>query len=262
MRAASIKNFRLRFTKALLYCLASLCCIVSHAETITLVGEDSWYPYSAIKDGQNRGFAVDVIRAAYAAVNIDVKFIATPYSRCLMLVQSGQELGCFDSLKDAKLEPDFIFHKEPIFKASVGIYARTDSPQSRVSKINVQELHKYIIGITHGYTYGTAFEKDTRIVRESAPNDLSNLRKLILARSDYSLIYTRVADYLTSTHPEEFKGAVQQVGILVEDNLYVSFSKRRPESARYANALDQGLRQIKANGVYATIEKKWARPEP
>ncbi len=116
--------------------------------------------------------------------------------------------------------------------------------------------------MTHGYTYGTAFESDTRIIREPAPNDLSNLRKLLLGRSDYSLIYTRIADYLTSTHTEEFKGKIQQVGILVEDNLYVSFSKRRPESARYANALDQGLRQIRANGVYATIEKKWARPEP
>jgi polar amino acid transport system substrate-binding protein len=262
MRVASIKNFRLRFTKALVYCLVSLCYVVSHAETITLVGEDSWYPYSAVKDGQNRGFAVDVIRAAYAAVKIDVKYIATPYSRCLMLVQSGQELGCFDSLKDAKLEPDFIFHKEPIFKASVGIYARTDSPQTRVSKINVQELHKYVIGVTHGYTYGTAFESDTRIVREPAPSDLSNLRKLLLGRSDYSLIYTRIADYLNSIHPEEFKGKIQQVGILVEDSLYVSFSKRRPESSRYANALDQGLRLIKANGVYAVIEKKWARPEP
>ncbi len=246
----------------LLCCLASLGSVYSQAESITLIGEDSWYPYSAVKDGQNRGFAVDVIRAAYAAVNIDVKFIATPYSRCLMLVQSGQELGCFDSLKDARLEPDFLFHKEAIFKASVGIYARTDSPQSRVSKINVQELHKYVIGVTHGYTYGTAFENDTRITREPAPNDLSNLRKLLFGRSDYSLIYTRIADYLASTNPEEFRTKIQQVGILVEDSLYVSFSKRRPEATRYANALDQGLRQIKANGVYGSIEKKWARLAP
>ncbi|MFZ6731799.1 substrate-binding periplasmic protein [Undibacterium sp. Ji42W] len=246
----------------LLCCFASLGSMHSQAGTITLVGEDSWYPYSAVKDGQNRGFAVDVIKAAYAAVNVDVKFISTPYSRCLMLVKSGQELGCFDSLKDTALEPDFIFHKEAIFKASVGIYARTDSPQSRVSKINVQELNKYIIGVTHGYTYGSAFENDTRIVRESAPNDMSNLRKLLLGRSDYSLIYTRIADYLSSVHPDEFKGKIQQTGILLEDSLYVSFSKRRPESQQYANALDQGLRQIKSNGVYAAIERKWARPEP
>lgn len=246
----------------LLCCLACAGSTDGKAETITLIGEDSWYPYSALKDGQNRGFAVDVIKAAYAAVNIDVRFIATPYSRCLMLVKSGQELGCFDSLRDTALEPDFIFHKEAIFKASVGIYARTDSPQSRVSKINVQELHKYVIGVTHGYTYGSAFENDARIVREAAPSDLSSLRKLLLGRSDYSLIYTRIADYLSSIHPDEFKGKIQQTGILLEDSLYVSFSKRRPESQRYANALDQGLRQIKANGVYAAIERKWARPEP
>jgi len=246
----------------LLCCLAFAGSVYSQGQAITLIGEDSWYPYSAVKEGKNRGFAVDVIKAAYAAVNVDVKFIATPYSRCLMLVKSGQELGCFDSLKDATLEPDYLFHKEAIFKASVGIYARADSPQSRVRKLNVQELHKYVIGVTHGYTYGSAFENDARIVREPAPSDVSNLRKLLLGRSDYSLIYTRIADYLSSTYPEEFKGKIQQTGILLEDSLYVSFSKRRPESQRYADALDQGLRQIRANGVYAAIEKKWARPEP
>jgi hypothetical protein len=41
-----------------------------------------------------------------------------------MLAQTGQALGCFDSLQDAKLASLFIFHKEPIFKAVIGIYAR------------------------------------------------------------------------------------------------------------------------------------------
>lgn len=54
----------------------------SQAEAITLVGEDSWYPCSAVKDGQNRGFAVDVVRVAYAAVNIDVKFIVAGRCQC------------------------------------------------------------------------------------------------------------------------------------------------------------------------------------
>lgn len=231
-------------------------------ETITLVGEDSWYPYSAVKDGQNRGFAVDVIRAAYAAVGIQVRFIATPYSRCLMLVKSGQELGCFDSLKDAVLEPDFLFHKEPVFRASIGIYARKGSDLAKARNLRSQDLHRHVIGVTHGYTYGSAFENDSRIVRETAPTDLSNLRKLMLGRSDYSLIYTRVVDYLQGMHADEFKGKIDKVGTLMEDNLYVSFSKRMPEAARYADALDQGLRTIRANGVYAAIEKKWANPEP
>ncbi|MFZ6655350.1 substrate-binding periplasmic protein [Undibacterium sp. TJN19] len=229
------------------------------AETITLIGEDNWYPYSAVKDGKNRGFAVDVITAAYAASNIQVRFIATPYSRCLMLVQSGQELGCFDSLQDSTLTPNFLFHKEAIFKASIGIYSKADHAATGLTK---RDLHGHAIGVTHGYTYGDAFENDKQMLREIAPSDLSNIRKLILGRSDYSLIYTRIADYLITTYPDELKGKIHQVGTLVEDKLFISFSKQRADAQHYADALDKGLREIRANGKYAVIEKKWATPAP
>ena len=262
MFPVSYLPFLLFIARLTVFAASLLAMVDSRAETITLVGEDAWYPYSGVAQGKNRGFAVDVIRAAYAVSKIEVRFIAAPYSRCLMLVKTGQELGCFDSLKDSKLEPDFLFHKEAIFQASIDIYARTGSSFAKNGKISGSDLHKYIIGVTHGYTYGSEFESDNRIVRESAPTDVSNLRKLLLGRSDYSLIYSRVVDYLISTYPDEFKGKIQRVANLIEDKLFVSFSRRRAESARYADALDKGLREIRANGVYAAIEKKWAKPEP
>ena len=45
----------------------------AHGETITLVREDNWYPYAALKDGKMSGLAVDVIEAAYAKMNIKVE---------------------------------------------------------------------------------------------------------------------------------------------------------------------------------------------
>ncbi|GGC70738.1 substrate-binding periplasmic protein [Undibacterium terreum] len=227
------------------------------AETITLIGEDDWYPYSALKNGQLQGFAVDVIDAAYASVGVKVQFVAAPYARCLMLVQTGQAMGCFDSLNDAKLGQEFVFHKEPIFKAVIGIYARADAA---AQKITVAELKGHRVGFTHGYTYGDEVEKDNRIFREDAPTDISSLRKLLLGRSEYSLVYTRVVDYLNAFYASELQGKIRQVGIVTEDKLFVSFSKLRPEAARYADLLDKGLQTVRANGTYAVLEKKWKNP--
>ncbi|MFZ6676193.1 substrate-binding periplasmic protein [Undibacterium sp. Xuan67W] len=232
---------------------------IACAETINLMGEDDWYPYSAQKNGQLRGFAVDVIEAAYASVNLQVNFVAAPYARCLMLVKSGQQLGCFDSLKDVKLTQDFLFHKEPIFKAMIGIYAKSDQPESR---LNAASLSGHKVGLTHGYTYGDEVEKNPQIVREIAPSDLSNFRKLLRGRSDYSLVYTRIADYLIATYPTEFKDKFKLLGIAVEDKLYVSFSKKQPDAERYANLLDKGLSIIRSNGTYQKIEQKWRTPAP
>lgn len=227
--------------------------------TIVLVGEDEWYPYSAYKDGKLQGLAVDVIEAAYAAVNVKVKFKTAPYARCMMLAESGQELGCFDSLKDSKLLKSHLFHQEPIFKAEIGIYALADAKEH---SLKVRDLKGKHVGVTHGYTYSDEIDGDQLILREVAPTDLSNLRKLVLKRSDYSLVYTRVVDYLVSKYPGEFKDKIRQVGSLNQSDLYLSFSKYRPESTKFANLLDAGLRKIRKNGVYAEIEQKWRTPAP
>ena len=242
-----------------LFCVLALSVCSVQAQTITLVGEDDWYPYSAQKDGKLRGFAVEVIEAAYASVDVSVNFKSAPYARCLMLVETGQELGCFDSLKDSKLSAEFLFHQEPIFKAEIGIYGLSTSEESG---LRASDMRGRKVGLTHGYTYTDQIENDTSIIREAAPTDLSNLRKLLLKRSEYSLVYTRIVDYLVHRYPQEFKDKIKQVGTINVDRLYVSFSKKREESAKYAALLDQGLRKIKSNGQYAKIEQRWQVPAP
>jgi polar amino acid transport system substrate-binding protein len=222
-----------------------------------LISEDNWYPYAALKDGKISGFAVDVIEAAYAKMNIKVEFISAPYARCIMLVKAGRALGCFDSLNDVTLAPDFLFHHEPLFKAAIGIYG-TNQNQSKA--ISVVDLRGHTVGVTHEYTYGDEIESDKKIIREVAPTDLSSLRKLLLRRSEYSLVFTRIFDYLQVAYPDEFKGKIHQVGVAFEVNLYVSFSKLWPNSKRYANLLDQGLIAIRADGTYKKLEQKWATP--
>ena len=163
-----------------------------------------------LRDGKLQGFAVDVIASAYASVDVNVNFKSAPYVRCLMLVETGQELGCFDSLKDSKLNAEFLFHQEPIFKAEIGIYALSISEES---SLRASDMRGRRVGLTHGYTYTDVIDKDDSIIREEAP-DLSNLRKLLLKRSEYSLVYTRVVDYLQSRYPKELKGKLNRLAAL------------------------------------------------
>jgi len=223
-------------------------------ESITLIGEDDWYPYAGLQNGKLQGLAVDLIAAAYAAVNLKVEFQAAPYARCLMLVETGQALGCFDSLKDSNLSQRFLFHQVPVFEAEIGIYAPADS---NASGLRAEDLRGQRLGLTHGYTYTDAIDRDPSILREEAPTDLSNLRKLLLRRSDYSLVYSRVVDYLQRRYAHEFRGKLKKVGTLTIDKLYVSFSKKRPESQRQADLLDQGLRLLKQDGSYDKIIQRW-----
>ena len=222
-------------------------------ERVVLVAEDDWYPYSAKRNGQAEGLAVDIVRAAFAAAGVTVEFKTMPYARCMQAVRQGVELGCFDTLKDASTRDDYLFHEQPLFKATIAIYA----PAAFAGSVNAQQLAGHSVGLTNGYTYGNEVEQDTRMLKDKAVSDLASLRKLVAGRLDYALVYTRVADQLQREYGHELSGRLFRVGTVIENPLFVSFSRHnlRSESARFQ--LDRGLQRLQQSGQYQQILQQW-----
>ena len=234
--------------------LMSLLSPAGAGERVVLVAEDDWYPYSAKRNGQAEGLAVDIVRAAFAAAGVTVEFKTMPYARCMQAVRQGVELGCFDTLKDASTRDDYLFHEQPLFKATIAIYA----PAAFAGSVNAQQLAGHSVGLTNGYTYGDTIEKNPAIRKDMAPNDFLTLRKLVAGRTEFALVYTRVADWLLLQYPE-LRGGFRQAGVLLEDGLYLSFSRTRSDAPEAVRQLNRGLAQIRANGTYARIEADWQR---
>ena len=247
----------MRPVRPLVLCLLLLVAALSSAvagERLVLVAEDDWYPYSAKRNGKAEGLAVDIVRAAFAAAGVSVEFKTMPYARCMQAVKQGVELGCFDTLKDAATRDAYLFHEQPLFKATIAIYA----PASFAGSVSARQLAGHSVGLTNGYTYGDDVERNPAIRRDMAPNDLLTLRKLLAGRTEFALVYTRVADWLQLQNPD-LRGGFRQVGTLLEDGLYLSFSKAHSEAPDAVRQLNRGLAKIRANGTYARIEADWQR---
>jgi len=243
-----------RFLLALLCCWLSLPALAT--EPLTLLAEDDWAPYASVRHGQAYGMAIDIVRAAYLAVGVAVTFRSMPYARCMKLVEVGREVGCFNSLKDSSTLQGFTFGKQPLFTATIAIYSHQPA-----NGVTVAALAGKRVGLTNGYTYGDAVEKNAAIQKDVAPNDLLTMRKLLAGRVEVALVYTRVADWLQTQHPD-LRGRVRQVGVLLQDGLYISFSKSHPDAARVLPLLERGLARIRANGTHARIEAEWQRRYP
>ncbi len=237
--------------------------VLGHAQaqavkSITLVAEDDWYPYSAQRKGVSEGFVVDVIRSAYAAVGVDVKFKVASFKSCLVQVEEGVEIGCFDINLDTDTGSRFLFHNEPLFIDTGGIY---DMEKSGLpDKVIPENLIGYRVGYTNGDTYGEYLDKEPGIHREFAMSDLSNLKKLTVGRQDYSLVSTISAQYIFKTHAEDFSVLPRLVGVISNQKMYVGFSLKRAESKEAAALLDEGLLKIRADGTYKKIESQWLGP--
>lgn len=221
---------------------------------LTIVAEDNWYPYSAERDGAAEGFAVDLVRAAYRAAGHDVRFVTMPYARCLEEVRAGRELGCFDTTHEPENESRFLFHQVPLFSATIVIVGPADSP---AQELTPADLRGQKVAITNGYTYGEPFQSDATINKDVVVSDLSVLRVVALKRATYGLVYDRVMASIISEHAAELAGKVKIVGMLSQQDLFISFSKARPEASEAMAALDRGLNLIKADGTYQAIEQRW-----
>lgn len=239
-----------RFLLALLCCWLSLPALAT--EPLTLLAEDDWAPYASVRHGQAYGMAIDIVRAAYLAVGVAVTFRSMPYARCMKLVEVGREVGCFNSLKDSSTLQGFTFGKQPLFTATIAIYSHQPA-----NGVTVAALAGKRVGLTNGYTYGNEVEQDRRMLKDRAVSDLASLRKLAAGRLDYALVYTRVADQLQHLYSHELSGRVYRVGTVIDNPLFVSFSRHhlRSESARLQ--LDRGLQRLQQSGQYQQILQQW-----
>jgi polar amino acid transport system substrate-binding protein len=233
-------------------CLATQ--LTAFADEVLRIGaEDDWSPYSYVENGEAKGFAADIVRAAWSAAGVKVELVPLPYARCMKEVDNNALAGCFDTLRDPRTEARYLWHKVPLFKARIAIYGPSKGPSKGVV---FKDLYGARVGVTNGYDYGQAFDNDPAMKRDVAPSDLASLRKLAAGRIDYALVFDRVAESIFRKNPD-LAAAIQQRGVLVEPSLYISFARNMPGIEATIAKFDAGLDKIRKSGEYARIEARW-----
>lgn len=228
--------------------------IVMAEESVTLIAEDDWYPYSAARGGKAEGLAIDIIDQAYKAVGVKVTYKTMPYARGLEEVKKGNQVGVFDTTRTSLNENDFVWPKEDLFQANIVIFGPASSTESGLT---VKSLVGKSVGITNGYEYGSEFDGNKDIKKDPAADDKTLLKKLANNRTQYAVIYDKVAKSVISENSAELSGKVKQVGTVTSDKLYISFSKSNKDAVKFRDLLDKGLAEIKKNGEYKKVVDKW-----
>lgn len=97
--------------------------------TVVIGAEDDWAPYSSAPGQHAQGFAVDVVREAFALAGVKAEFRALPYSRCMAETRAGQLTACFDAVPNSLIRPLYLWPRMPLFSTRMNIYARSGSRQ-------------------------------------------------------------------------------------------------------------------------------------
>lgn len=220
-----------------------------------LIGaEDNWAPFSSADNGQPTGMAVDLVRAIFEEAGIPIQLVSVPYARCMIETKAGRLAGCFDTLPDAQMRRDYLFHAKPLFSDTLLILARADSTESQLRE---RDLENKVVLITHGYSYGDAFESNSRIKRMKSVADLNVLRMLARSRGDYAVVYQRILAYQLRGSAKELTGQLKAVGRLEDAHLFLSFSRAWPHIDTTIERFNAAHDRLLRSGRIAKIQKQW-----
>lgn len=236
-----------------LLCLFSLCHALA-AEVVTVGAEDDWAPYSSVVDRQARGFAVDVVREAYALVGITAKFDVLPYARCMAATKAGTLVACFDAVPNAMIAKDYLWPEQPLFTTHMNVYALADSSASGMV---AAKLEGRTVGVERGYEYGDEFDLNTKIIRKVVDKNDQGFKMLLARRIEFMAAEERIANALFARYPAEFGGKFKLVGTVATPGLYIAFSKSAPDSARLLRKFNEGYAMLRNSPRYRAIEAKW-----
>ncbi|GAB2879682.1 ABC transporter substrate-binding protein [Pseudoduganella ginsengisoli] len=243
--------------------LCSLLCLLSfcHAlageaakEVVTVGAEDDWAPYSSVVDRQAKGFAVDVVREAYALVGITVKFDVLPYSRCMAATKAGTLVACFDAVPNAMIAKDYLWPDLPLFTTHMNVYALADSKDSGMV---ARKLEGRTVGVERGYEYGDEFDLNTKIIRKIVDKNDQGFKMLLARRIEFMAAEERIANALFIRFPTEFGGKFKLVGTVATPGLFIAFSKTAPDSVRLLKKFNEGYAILRNSPRYRAIEAKW-----
>jgi polar amino acid transport system substrate-binding protein len=222
------------------------------AETIRIIAEDDWFPYSAKSEEGPKGIAVDLVKAAFAAEGIAIAFDVMNYDRAMATVKNGESLACFDAPRTIEIEKIYLWHAQPLFASEARYYSLTDR-QPTIT--DIRQVAGKRVGLTQGYGYGNDIDSNTAMVKEYSRSDTTLVKKLLAERLDYIVLFDKVADYLL--RQEDPAGKIKDMGHAASADIYLAFSKTYPDAQKYCDLFSSGLRKINSDGTYEKIWNDW-----
>ncbi|SIQ81587.1 ABC transporter substrate-binding protein [Aquipseudomonas alcaligenes] len=232
-------------------CLLAIATPHAQAQQKLYLSTLDWPPYTSqtLQDG---GYASAVVRAAFAAVDIDIEVRYYPWARALSLAQQGKVDGLFPEYFAPEQRPDFLF-SDPFPGGPAGLlklrerHLSTQREESGLPPLS--ELRGLKIGLVRGYLNHPGLDSAPGLHREFARDDQQNLSKLLAGRVDLIFMDYLVAEFLIGRYFPEHRDEIDLLSPpLLQPTLHLALPRKRADAESTLKAFNRGLQIIRDNG--------------
>jgi len=230
---------------------SSLVVYSAAAEEIITIATLEYSPWTG-KNLKDNGFVNHVIAEAFQRKGYTVEYTYLPWKRGVAEAKDGKYSALSYVYWGKDWEKDF-YLSDPISEEKIVLFHLKSNPIKDWKTLD--DLKNYIFGATRGYTYTKEFwdaAESKQLTVDVTNSDLQNFKKLIAGRIDIfpsglvngnSLLqkeFDKSKSDLLSYHPKP----------LSKTTGHLAFTKRRKNSESLVRIFNQGLAQLKKEGVY------------
>ena len=218
--------FRIAVVVALTVLLGSVSANRAFADSV-VVSTLEWPPYTSPKLPQG-GATTEVVRQAFAAAGLDIDVRFLPWKRAISEARDDDAVIAYYPGYHCRHVEGFV-PSEPIGNGPLGFAENVKAPVEwkSIDDIGQQKLK---VGTVLGYANTDEFDEKAgtgwvRVI--PAPDDITNLRKLMVQRIDMAVIDKLVMSYLLASEPtlKDGKGAIRFNSKTLDDKrLYLCFN--------------------------------------
>jgi polar amino acid transport system substrate-binding protein len=226
------------------------------ATPLEVLVENAADPFS---HADGTGYANDVVRAAFAAVDVPITLTIVPYVRCKSRVLEGSAALCFSMSWDESFQGRVKFADTPLFSVwPVYFESRARPLQARTEAALGRGVR---IGTIRSYEYpeSTLKVRERGAIFAEGSTEAGNLKKLAAGRLDAAMV---MANSLTGSRlwveqsqvehlvREAFRCPSEQVAFLGASTVH-------PRGLWALEKYNRGIAIIEKNGVLDRIRKQW-----
>ncbi len=230
---------------------------VSARDEVVVVVEH-WPPWEIVDPDTGEvigGKAVELTRALFERLDVEVGFRTVPWQRALTQIREGRA-DIIPMITRNPVRTDDMAFSNPVYRDQLLLVSAADRHENGECRWNRPgALEDRTVGVTRDYVYGSnwsALRKDRRFRIASSNNDLSHLKKAMSSRVDFSLQYY---SFLQSSlaAPELDRDKLLFCRPAVEDiALRFGISRQSPLAERMPE-INRALKTMKEDGSYRAI---------
>lgn len=229
---------------------AALSNVVQARETIS-IATGEYIPWASQK-GPHNGFIGHIITEAFRRQGIDVTFEYYLWARSYEQARQGLHNAASYWICSEERQRDF-FCSDPVAEEDIVFFHQKTTPLDDWNSLD--DLRLYSIGATIGYTYTKEFwaAAESGMLRVSTvPEDEQNFNMLALNRIDLCLMGPVAGlTLLRQKFPKAIRESITyNPKPLATTRLSLLFPKVHKDSVRLMLMFNEGLKQIRAEGIY------------